>query len=140
MLLRAAANHLGNRSVRVLSGLLLLLLNGCAGTLPEPESGFDCSGFVRHVYARFGVSLPRTTREMAERLPEIPPEQCASGDLLFFHVANKPFSHVGLYLGEGRFIHAPSIRSGGVTISSLKLPFWRKRLAGARRPPPLPAQ
>lgn len=164
MLLRIAAKLMGNRGVRVLSGLLFLLLNGCAGTKPvpdatglisyatqlqgtpyrfggtEPAGGFDCSGFVQHVYAHFGVPLPRTTREMAESLPQIPLEQCESGDLLFFHVANKPFSHVGLYLGGGRFIHAPSVQSGGVMISTLKQQFWRERLAGARRPAPLPGQ
>jgi cell wall-associated NlpC family hydrolase len=161
----ATSKCLSNPGGWFLSGLvLLLLLNGCASTQPppdasatvdyalrlqgtpyryggeEPESGFDCSGFVQHVYARHGVKLPRTSREMAERLPKIPLEQCEIGDLLFFHVAGKPFSHVGLYLGEERFIHAPSTRSGSVKISSLKQSYWRKRLAGARRPPPLAGQ
>ncbi|HLF96671.1 MAG TPA: C40 family peptidase [Methylococcaceae bacterium] len=167
MLIRAATNHLGKPRIRIACGLALLLLSGCAGTPPapavpnaddlisyatgltgapyrfggtDPERGFDCSGFVQHVYARFGVPLPRTTHEMAERLSEIPLEQCENGDLLFFNIANKPFSHVGLYLGHGHFIHAPSDRSGGVTISSLERPFWRKRFAGARRPAPLPGQ
>lgn len=164
MLSHAAAKYLAKLAVWVLSGLSFLLLNGCTGAKPvtdasglisyatelqgipyrfggaEPGGGFDCSGFVRHVYARFGVPLPRTTREMADRLPAIPLEQCESGDLLFFHVADQPFSHVGLYLGEGRFIHAPSIQSGGVMISSLKRQFWRERFAGARRPAPPPGQ
>jgi cell wall-associated NlpC family hydrolase len=143
---------------------LVLLLHGCASTQPppdasaavdyalrlqgtpyrfggeNPENGFDCSGFIQHVYARQGIKLPRTTREMAERLPEIPLEQCEIGDLLFFHGAGKSFSHVGIYLGEERFIHAPSARSGSVKISSLKQSYWRKRLAGARRPVPLSGQ
>lgn len=165
MLIPATTKYLGTPRIRIVYGLAFLLLNGCASTKPgvpdaaglisyatglkgapyrfggtDPELGFDCSGFVQHVYAHFGVPLPRTTREMADSLPEIPLEQCESGDLLFFHVANKPFSHVGLYLGEGRFIHAPSVRSGGVMISSLKRQFWRERFAGARRPAPPPGQ
>lgn len=98
-----------------------------------PGEGFDCSGLVQYVYARQGVRLPRDTLAMARQLPAVSAGQRQPGDLLFFDTEGKPFSHVGLYVGEDAFVHAP--RNGRqVMRSSLALPYWRARLVGVRRP------
>jgi len=101
----------------------------------SPEEGFDCSGFVWHVYRRHGVPIPRTTEQMALTLPEVEPAQRRPGDLLFFHTGGKPYSHVALYLGHEAFIHAPSSKTGRVMVSELGQAYWRQRLTGVRRPP-----
>lgn len=99
----------------------------------SPQVGFDCSGLVVYVYNRQGLRLPRTTRSLAQQLPPVQPEQRQPGDLLFFHT-DKPFSHVGIYVGDDNFVHAPSSRTGHVMMSSLKQPYWRDRFIGVRRP------
>ncbi len=100
----------------------------------SPEEGFDCSGFVWHVYRHNGLSIPRTTEQMAMALPEVEPEQRQPGDLLFFDTSDKPYSHVALYLGNEEFIHAPSSKTGRVMVSGLGQSYWRQRLTGVRRP------
>jgi cell wall-associated NlpC family hydrolase len=100
----------------------------------SPQEGFDCSGFIKHVYERQGLSLPRTTREMARSLPSISIHDLSSGDLVFFNTNGRPFSHVGLYISDNNFIHAPSQRTGRVLVSSLNNQYWRQHLIGARRP------
>jgi cell wall-associated NlpC family hydrolase len=100
----------------------------------SPGEGFDCSGFVKHVYGRHGVLLPRTVREMAQTLPAVGKEARRPGDLLFFNTSGRSFSHVGIYLGEDAFVHAPSSQTGRVMVSSLKRPFWWRRFLGVRRP------
>lgn len=100
----------------------------------SPSVGFDCSGFVQHVYGRHGVALPRDAQSMAGSLPEVRRDEVLPGDLMFFKISRRPYSHVGIYLGGRRFIHATSRRTGDVRVSSLDLPYWRTRLAGIRRP------
>lgn len=98
-----------------------------------PESGFDCSGLVRYVYRDvLDLRLPRTSRELAQvQGPRIPEPRLASGDLVFFG-SRGDVSHVGIYVGEGRFVHAPS--SGGtVRLDRLDGPYWRDHYTGARR-------
>jgi cell wall-associated NlpC family hydrolase len=99
----------------------------------SPETGFDCSGLVAHVFERaWGVLLPRNTSGqrhvgMPVRLKELQP-----GDLVFYNTRNRPYSHVGIYLGEGRFVHAP--RTGAhVRVENVYTPYWRSRFNGARR-------
>lgn len=99
-----------------------------------PEEGFDCSGFVKHVYGRQGVRLPRTVSEMASELPFVPKYGIQSGDLVFFNTSGKTYSHVGIFIKDDKFIHAPSRRTGHVLVSSLNNSYWRKRYVGARRP------
>ena len=99
----------------------------------SPREGFDCSGLVVYVYNRQGLRLPRTAQSLAQRLPAVPPEQRQPGDLLFFHT-DKPFSHVGIYVGDDNFVHAPSSRTGRVMLSSLRQHYWRERFIGVRRP------
>ena len=99
-----------------------------------PEEGFDCSGFVRHVYSRQGILLPRRTRDMAYQLPTVDKNERRPGDLVFFNTNGQSFSHVGIYVGDERFVHAPSPRTGRVMVSSLDLAYWRQRFVGVRRP------
>lgn len=106
----------------------------------SPIEGFDCSGLVFYVYNKQGVRLPRDTWSLANQLPSVQINQRQPGDLVFFNTSAKPFSHVGIYIGEDRFIHAPSSRTGRVMMSDLKQPYWRERFVAVRRPqskPPL---
>lgn len=101
----------------------------------SPAEGFDCSGLVFYVYQKHGIKLPRDTRSLASQLPAVQLEQRQPGDLLFFTtVAAKPYSHVGIYVGEDKFVHAPSSRTGRVMMSDLNQPYWRERFTGVRRP------
>ena len=98
-----------------------------------PEGGFDCSGLVNYVYRDvLDLRLPRTSRELAGvQGPRIPPIQLASGDLVFFGTSGQ-VSHVGIYVGEGRFVHAPN-RGGTVRLDRLDGAWWREHYSGARR-------
>ena len=100
----------------------------------SPEKGFDCSGFVKYVYDQNGVHLPRTVKEMANALTPVPNDKIHSGDLVFFNTSGDSFSHVGIYTNGSNFIHAPSSKTGKVTVSSLKNNYWRERFIDARRP------
>jgi cell wall-associated NlpC family hydrolase len=99
------------------------------------EEGFDCSGFTRHVFATaLGVSLPRRADEQARApaLHAVARDRLQPGDLVFFNTLRRAFSHVGLYIGDGRFVHAP--RTGAqVRIESLGAGYWARRFDGARR-------
>ena len=100
----------------------------------SPTEGFDCSGLVYYVYGRQGLKLPRDTQSLALKLPAIDPAQRQPGDLLFFNT-EKPFSHVGIYVGQDKFVHAPSSRTGQVMVSDLTQNYWRERFIAVRRPP-----
>jgi cell wall-associated NlpC family hydrolase len=100
----------------------------------SPEKGFDCSGFVKYVYDQNGVHLPRTVKEMANALTPVPNDKIHSGDLVFFNTSGDSVSHVGIYTNGSNFIHAPSSKTGKVTVSSLKNNYWRERFIDARRP------
>lgn len=100
----------------------------------SPREGFDCSGFVYHVYSQDGLRLPRTSSEMARTLLAISAEQLRPGDLVFFNTSGRPFSHVGVYIGNNQFVHAPSRRGQHVKISNLNETYWKARLEGFRRP------
>jgi len=98
-----------------------------------PEGGFDCSGLVNYVYRdMLDLRLPRTSRELAAiQGPRLAPSRLAPADLVFFG-SGGGVSHVGIYVGEGRFVHAPS--SGGtVRLDQLDGPYWRDHYSGARR-------
>ncbi len=100
----------------------------------SPEEGFDCSGFVKYVYDHNGVHLPRTVREMSNALTPVANNNIHSGDLVFFNTSGDSASHVGIYVNENNFVHAPSSRAGKVMVSSLKNSYWRERFIDARRP------
>jgi cell wall-associated NlpC family hydrolase len=96
----------------------------------EPVA-FDCSLFVQHVYASFGVELPRTSKEQANEGKKVDRGSISQGDLLFFRTNGKSISHVAIYVGNGKMIHASSSR--GVTISDMNSSYWKKRIVTARR-------
>jgi cell wall-associated NlpC family hydrolase len=100
-----------------------------------PENGFDCSGFVQYLYGKHGVALPRTAYQMAMALPVLDKAFRQPGDLVFFNTTGKPYSHVGIFIGNDRFVHASSAK-GGVVVSSLETPFWTDHFLGLRRPGP----
>ena len=98
-----------------------------------PEQGLDCSGLVQHVFQQVtGVTLPRTAKEMSRIGGSVAKKELAPGDLVFFNTRRFAFSHVGIYLGDNRFIHAP--RTGrDVEIANLDNGYWQKNFDGARR-------
>ena len=100
----------------------------------SPRRGFDCSGLVYHVFGQFNFEIPRNTAAMAQQLPRVELADLRAADLVFFDTQGARFSHVGIYLGDGRFVHAPSPRTGRVIISSMNNLYWNKHLSGARRP------
>ena len=97
------------------------------------ETGFDCSGFVRAIYKEtIGLVLPRSSDQQANATQKIDKSELKPGDLVFFNTMKRTFSHVGIYLGEGKFIHSP--RSGSsVRIEDMRIPYWNVRFDGARR-------
>ena len=101
------------------------------------DHGFDCSGFTRHVFEHsLGLVLPRRADEQARGagLRQVQRADLKPGDLVFFNTMRRAFSHVGIYVGEGRFIHAP--RSGSeVRVEDMRQAYWSKRFNGARRVP-----
>jgi cell wall-associated NlpC family hydrolase len=98
-----------------------------------PEGGFDCSGLVNYVYRDvLDLRLPRSSRELAAwQGPRVAPERLATGDLVFFGRAGD-VSHVGIYVGEGRFVHAPST-GGTVRLDHLDGSYWRSHYSGSKR-------
>jgi cell wall-associated NlpC family hydrolase len=96
-------------------------------------SGFDCSGFVQYVFAQHGTSLPREVRDQYRHGRAIDPDDIAAGDLVFFETVARGASHVGIALGNGRFVHAPSSQ-GVVRVEPYTASYWARRFVGARRP------
>ncbi|WP_277586036.1 C40 family peptidase [Psychrobacillus antarcticus] len=96
------------------------------------KAGFDCSGFVSYVYNDLGVSLPRTSSGMHASGSKVDKSDLVSGDLVFFNTSGKGVSHVGIFIGDGKFIHSSS--SKGVKIDKLSDPYyWGDRYVGAKR-------
>jgi cell wall-associated NlpC family hydrolase len=99
----------------------------------SPEKGLDCSGLVRYVFEQVtGVTLPRSAREQARVGETVAMEELQPGDLVFFNTRRAKFSHVGIYLGDNRFVHAPHKRSK-VKVANIEGQYWKKRFNGARR-------
>ncbi len=99
----------------------------------SPDTGFDCSGLIRYVYHQVtGRFLPASAREISEVGTRIDTSELRPGDLVFFNTLRRPFSHVGIYLGDARFVHAPS-RGGRVEIVNMTDRYWQQRFNGARR-------
>lgn len=98
-----------------------------------PETGFDCSGFVRYVFSQAtNLSLPPTARAIAQIGKTIKKEELQPGDLVFFNTLKSAFSHVGIYMGDNKFIHAPSTGKV-VRVESMKEGYWARRFNGAQR-------
>ncbi|MBM3350618.1 MAG: NlpC/P60 family protein [Betaproteobacteria bacterium] len=99
----------------------------------SPETGFDCSGFVRYVYLQAtSLTLPHNARAMSHLGKAIPRPELKPGDLVFFDTLKSAFSHVGIYLGNNKFIHAPG-SGGNVRVESMQNSYWLKRFNGAQR-------
>jgi cell wall-associated NlpC family hydrolase len=97
------------------------------------ESGFDCSGFVRAIVEQsFGLLLPRQAEKQAEATVQIDRAELQPGDLVFFNTLKRTFSHVGIYVGDGRFIHSPKPGSL-IRLEDMGKPYWTRRFDGARR-------
>ena len=136
---RAEESGLGQRVYNGASGVVVAAMNFLGVPYRRggnDEEGFDCSGFTRHLFeARLGLVLPRRAEEQAHApgLVKVPRSELQPGDLVFFNTLRRTFSHVGIYIGEGRFIHAP--RPGAqVRLESMQVAYWSKRFTGARRP------
>ena len=101
----------------------------------DGDTGFDCSGFTRHVFeSTVGLLLPRRADEQAQAsgLQKVDRDELRPGDLVFFNTLRRTFSHVGIYIGDNKFIHAP--RSGSeVRVEDMRFAYWTKRFTGARR-------
>jgi cell wall-associated NlpC family hydrolase len=97
------------------------------------ETGFDCSGFVKSMYEQtVGLILPRKAEQQAAATQRIDKADLQPGDLVFFNTMRRAFSHVGIYIGEGKFVHSPKPGSE-VRIESMSLSYWTRRFDGARR-------
>ncbi|KAF0814440.1 Murein DD-endopeptidase MepH [Andreprevotia sp. IGB-42] len=96
----------------------------------NPEAGLDCSGLVRFVYkSALDIDLPHNAAEMARLARPVNGQGLQAGDLVFFNTSGKPYSHVGIYLGDGKFIHAPST-NGKVRVESMGLAYFASRYQG----------
>jgi cell wall-associated NlpC family hydrolase len=99
----------------------------------SPQTGFDCSGLVTHVFKKIsGLVLPRTSYAIARVGQPVPADELKPGDLVFFDTMRRPFSHVGIYVGDRRFVHAPSTGKQ-VDIADMTQSYWARRYNGARR-------
>jgi cell wall-associated NlpC family hydrolase len=98
-----------------------------------PDSGLDCSGFVRYVFQdTLGMSLPRRAEEMSRVGEKVSMSNLKPGDLVFFNTMRRTFSHVGIYIGDNKFVHSPSTGST-IRVDDLDNGYWEKRFTGARR-------
>ena len=120
------------RSEALLQALLALGVDYRYGG-NSPATGFDCSGLVAHVYREaWGIRLPHSTKAQSEAGVPVSLSELQAGDLVFYDTLKQPYSHVGIYMGDGRFVHAP--KSGArVRVESLRSDYWSKRFSGARR-------
>jgi cell wall-associated NlpC family hydrolase len=131
--LQSARNAFGGKaSELVMQAMGLLGVPYRSGGTSE-EKGFDCSGFVRYMYEKsVGLVLPRRAEEQAKVTEEISLSELKPGDLVFFNTLKRTFSHVGIYVGDGKFIHAP--RPGkAVRVDDIREAYWQQRFNGARR-------
>jgi cell wall-associated NlpC family hydrolase len=104
----------------------------------SPRTGFDCSGLVAHVFEQaWGIHLPHSVLAQSRIGSRVNLAQLQPGDLVFYDTEHRPFSHVGIYIGDGRFVHAPKT-GARVRIEELRNRYWASRFDGARRiqPPP----
>lgn len=134
--------RLGNLGDRVEARASELVVNAM-GLLGVPykrggnseETGLDCSGFVRNIYEKTaGLLLPRSAAQQAAATQKIDRADLKPGDLVFFNTMRRAFSHVGIYLGDGKFIHAPK-PGAQVRVEDMGISYWARRFDGARRVP-----
>jgi len=123
----------GGRIEKLLEGALELVGIRYRRGGGSVETGFDCSGFVGYVFReRLGLALPRTSHLISRTGEPVPHADLQPGDLVFFNTLRNAFSHVGIYLGDHRFVHAP--RQGrAVRVEDMREHYWARRYNGARR-------
>jgi cell wall-associated NlpC family hydrolase len=131
---REAASHIGDPRRRRIVETAVQMLGVPYLYGGESPQGFDCSGLVQFAYRRAGLNVPRTAREQLKATREIAVGAAAAGDLLFFESPQN--SHVGIYLGGGRFVHAPASKRN-VSIGSLDDPYYKSHFLRAGRWPAL---
>lgn len=132
-----ARDGMGERASRLVSSAMGFLgVPYKYGGNSIESGGFDCSGFVRAVYEQsIGKVLPRRASDQASATESIDRKELKPGDLVFFNTMRRAFSHVGIYVGDGKFIHAP--RAGAaVRVEDMRQAYWQKRFNGARRVTP----
>ena len=95
-------------------------------------TGFDCSGFTQWVFAQYGIALPREAAQQFEVGEKVKEDALKPGDLVFFHTESRGPSHVGIFVADDQFVHAPSSR-GVVRVEYVSSPYWSRRFLGARR-------
>ncbi len=138
---RGFTQALGERAAELVAASLELLGVRYRRGGDSAAEGFDCSGFTRHVFERaLGLVLPRRADEQAsaQGLLRVARSELRPGDLVFFDTLRRSFSHVGIYLGDGKFVHAP--RSGAaVRVEDMRYAYWARRFDGARRAPGIDA-
>jgi cell wall-associated NlpC family hydrolase len=99
----------------------------------SPETGFDCSGLVAHVYREaFGIQLPHNALAQSRMGRHVTRSGLEAGDLVFYNTERRPYSHVGIYIGDNRFIHAPKPGTA-VRVEDMRAAYWNRRFDGARR-------
>ncbi len=98
----------------------------------ETPKGFDCSGLVRYSYRAAGMNVPHSTKLLLRVTRSVGRRDARKGDLVFFNESGGKYSHVGIYVGDGEFVHAPST-GGRVRMDSLKNPYWKKHYLDTRR-------
>ena len=99
----------------------------------SPVNGFDCSGFVDHVFRHsLGITLPRTSRELSHVGVSVNIRQLRPGDLVFYNTQHSSYSHVGIYVGDDKFVHAPKTGSQ-IRVEKMNEKYWLNRYNGARR-------
>ncbi len=128
---RLASGKSGGSSDVLLRGAFALLGTRYRSGGDTPSSGFDCSGFTTWVFNKYGINLPRSSREQFQIGRQVAKTQLKKGDLVFFG-SRRGINHVGIYLENGKFIHSAS-NGKTVQVSSLNEDYWRKRYAGGRR-------
>ena len=128
-----AASQAGTAVSNLLTGALDLIGIRYRRGGTSPDTGFDCSGFVDHVFREtLGLILPHSAREIAKSGEKVRADELQPGDLVFFNTMRRTFSHVGIYVGEHLFVHAPA--SGGeVRVEDMRSRYWAKRFNGGRR-------
>jgi cell wall-associated NlpC family hydrolase len=129
----AIASTSANVSAMIDTGLGFLGIRYRRGGNGPESGGFDCSGLVKKVFGvSIGLDLPRTSAEIAKVGDKVSKEELVAGDLVFFNTLNRAFSHVGIYLGNSRFLHSPAA-GGAVRVENMDIAYWRKRFNGGRR-------
>ena len=126
-------NKVGNRATELVMNSMAFLGVPYKRGGTEADIGFDCSGFVRAIYQQTaGLLLPRQASELAAATQKIDKHELQPGDLVFFNTMRRTFSHVGIYVGNGKFIHAPK-PGAEVRVEDMGISYWAKRFDGARR-------